>query len=93
MKRVVTRSDDKAEKDAVKLNEERGEVPSVKEGLDIDRPCGSTSRTRCQLVKLAKEFHCGDAQLLPVKGGAEGTEERDLCCQGNDVSYDEARVQ
>ena len=54
----MTRSDDKAEKDTVKLNEERGEVTSVEEGLDVDRRCGSTlSRTRCQLVKLAKEFH------------------------------------
>ena len=65
VKRVVTRSDDKAEKDAVKLNEERGEVPSMEEGLDVDRLCGSTSRTRCQLVKLAKEFHCGDASSYP----------------------------
>ena len=28
-----------------------------------------------------------------MKGGAGGTKERDLCCQGNDVSYDETRVQ
>ena len=65
VKRVVTRSDDKAEKDAVKLNEERGVVPSVEEGLDVDRLCGSTSRTRCQLVKLAEEFHGGDASSYP----------------------------
>ena len=50
MKRVVTRSDDKAERDAVKLNEERGEVPSIEEGQDAERHVGGVWRAerRCQ---------------------------------------------
>ena len=49
---------DQAEKDAVTLNEEHGEVTSAEEGHDANRLCGSTlSRTRGQLMKLAKEFH------------------------------------
>ena len=64
-----------AEKHTVTLHEECGEVTSAEEGDDVDRPCGS--RTRCQLVKLAMEFHelniGGDDQLLPAQGGAEDT--------------------
>ena len=54
-KRVVTRSDDKAEKDAVKLNEERGEVPSVEEGHDAERHVGGVWRAerRCQSWRRA----------------------------------------
>ena len=49
---------DQVEKDTVTVNEERGEVTSAEEGHDADRRCGSTlSRTRGQLIKLAKRFH------------------------------------
>ena len=75
VKRVVTRSDDKVEKDAVKLNEERGEVPFVEEGHDAERHVGGVWRAerRCQswrrdkmlAVKLAKEFHGGDTSSHP----------------------------
>ena len=75
VKRVVTRSDDKAEKDAVKLNEERGAVPFVEEGHDAERHVGGVWRAerRCQswrrdkmsAVKLAKEFHGGDTSSYP----------------------------
>ena len=70
VKRVLTRSDDKAEKDTVTLNVEHGQVTSVEEGFDVDRRCSMSYRvksitstaggdrrlswTRCQLVKLAK---------------------------------------
>ena len=47
MKRVVSRRDDKAEKDAVKLNEERGEVPSVEKGHDAERHVSGVWRADC----------------------------------------------
>ena len=46
---------DKAEKDAVKLIEERGEVPSVEEGHDAERHVGGVWRAerRCQSWRRA----------------------------------------
>ena len=68
-------SESRPEKDAVKLNEERGKVPSVEEGHDAERHVGGVWRAerRCQswrrdkmsAVKLAKEFHGGDTSSYP----------------------------
>ena len=78
VRRVLTRSDDKAEKaekHTVTLNEEHGEVTSAEEGHDEDwRRRSTLSRTRCQLVKFAMKFHelhiGDDDELPPGQSGA-----------------------
>ena len=58
VKRVVTRSDDKAEKGTVTLNEERGGVTSVEEGLDVVKDKMSAGEAREGVVD-ALESHKG----------------------------------
>merc|ERR1712136_512705 len=85
VKRVLTRSDGKVEKDIVTINEENGEVSFVEEGHDVERVTvilKNPYRYEIYQRNISDNMRVNEAAqeiiFRSVKGGVEGTEERVL---------------